>query len=206
MFERYVDEYDLRLDDYSDIEIEYAKTRLFYFVEAFKRMITNDALHENMFEKYNAEDVVQSIMAGYLLEQNPFSIELSLKEYEDIMADFLAKDIEYPTKFTISENIDGKNLISPILDVLYKTFVKKNEIIKPDLILLSGGMTKLPMVQNRLATFFGTEPQTIPDPDKAVSRGAAIYHYYLHQGYKPTAIIAEDIYEGERYMRQKKHK
>jgi molecular chaperone DnaK (HSP70) len=194
LFQRYCKENSLKLQDYSDIEIEFAKMSLFYYVESFKRMITNDALRrEEMFEDYDPEDVRQSIMAGYLLEQHPLSIELSLKEYEEIMEEFLAKDIKYPTTSNIGERIGEKNLISPILDVLNKAFKKLNEIVKPDLILLSGGMTKLPMVRKRLSAFFGMEPQTIPDPDKAVSRGAAIYHYYLHQGYRPTAILAESI-------------
>ena len=195
LFKRYCKENKLKLQDYSDIEIEYVKASLFYYVESFKRMITNDALRrEEMFEDYELEDVHQSIMAGYLLEQHPLSIELSLKEYEEIMAEFLAKDVKYPTLSNIGQRIGERNLISPILDVLNKAFKKLNEIVKPDLILLSGGMTKLPMVRKRLSVFFGMEPQTIPDPDKAVSRGAAIYHYYLHQGYRPTAILAESIY------------
>ena len=194
LFDRYCTENMLKLQNYSDIEIEYAKTSLFYYVESFKRMITNDALRrEEMFEEYEPEDVRQSIMAGYLLEQHPLSVELSLKEYEDVMAEYLAKDIKYPTTSNIGTRIGERNLISPILDVINKAFKKLNEIVKPDLILLSGGMTKLPMVRKRLSAFFGMEPQTIPDPDKAVSRGAAIYHYYLHQGYKPTAILAESI-------------
>jgi len=197
LFERYCTENKLRLEDYSELDIEYAKMSLFYYVESFKRVITNDALRrEEMFEDYDPEDVRQSIMAGYLLEQHPLSVELSLKEYEDIMADFLAVDIKYPTEANIKERVGEKNLISPILDVLNKAYKKLNTIVKPDLILLSGGMTKLPMVRKRLSAFFGMEPQTIPDPDKAVSRGAAIYHYYLHQGYKPTAILAESIILG----------
>jgi len=195
VFERYLDEYNLKLGDYSNLEIEYAKTTLFYFAESFKRMITNDALRrEEMFEKYEPEEVIQSLMAGYLLDQNPLSMELSLQEYKQIMSDFLASDIKYPLKSNINDRLGEKNLISPILDVLNKAFKKKNMIIKPDIILLSGGMTKLPMVRERLANFFGMEPQTIPDPDKAVSRGASIYHYYLHQEYRPTAILAEPIY------------
>lgn len=194
LFEMYCKEYKLRVEDYSELEVEYAKMSLFYFVESFKRMITNDALRrEEMFEDYEPEDVRQSIMAGYLLEQHPLSIELSLKEYEDIMGEFLARDIKYPTKSNIGERIGERNLISPVLDVLHKAYKRLGEIVIPDLILLSGGMTKLPIVRNRLADFFGMEPQTIPDPDKAVSRGAAIYHYYLHQGYRPTAILAESI-------------
>lgn len=194
LFEKYCTENKLRLQDYSELEIEYAKTSLFYYVESFKRMITNDALRrEDMFEEYNPEEVRQSIMAGYLIGQHPLSVELSLKEYEDIMSEFLATSLTYPTTANIGENIGQKNLISPVLDVLHKAYKKLNEIVKPDLILLSGGMTKLPMVRKRLSRFFGMEPQTIPDPDKAVSRGAAIYHYYLHQGYKPTAILAESI-------------
>jgi len=206
LFKKYLEGYKLKLRDFSDLEIELAKTTLFYYVEDFKRRITNDAiLRDERSEEYDPENVKQTIMAGYLLGQNPLSIELSLQEYEDMMSEFLSWDIKYPTKSTISDRIGEQNLISPIIDVLQKAYKKKSIIIKPDLILLSGGMTKLPMVQKRLKYFFGMEAQTIPDPDKAVSRGAAIYHYYLHQGYKPTVIIAESIYiEGKDEKTKKK--
>ncbi len=207
LFEGYLKEYKLRIDDFPEYEIDYAKTILFYFAESFKLMITNDALiREEMCEEYEPEDLIRPIMPGYLLEQKPLSLELSLKEYEELMSEFLAKDLEYPIKSNIGKHIGERNLISPILDVLYKAYNKTNQIIKPDLILLSGGMTKLPMIRNRLADFFGMTPLTIPDPDKAVSRGAAIYHYYLHQGYQPTAILAESIFMKGRDHKTQKEK
>ncbi len=194
LFDKYIQSYDLRLSNYSEIEIELAKTTLFYYAEDFKRIITNDALlRSELYEDYDPNDIKTAIVPGYLLGQHPFSIELSLREYEEMMSEFLAWDIIYPTEATIAQRIGERNLISPIIDVLNKACKKTGKVVKPDLVLLSGGMTKLPMVQKRLEEFFGMAPQTIPDPDKAVSRGASIYHYYLHQGYKPTVIIAEPI-------------
>lgn len=207
LFEKYLKDNNLDLKNFSDLEIELAKTTLFYYVEDFKRRLTNDILmREQMSEDYDSEDVKAPIMAGYLLGQIPLSTELSLEEYEQYMAEFLAWDIKYPTDSNINDRIGEKSLISPINDVLQKAYKKLGVIIKPDLILLSGGMTKLPMVQRRLEEFFNMEPQVIPDPDKAVSRGASIYHYYLHQGYKPTTIIAESIYIEARDAKTKKKK
>jgi len=207
LFEKYLEDNNLNLKDFSDLEIELAKTTLFYYVEDFKCRITNDILmREEMSEEYEPEDVKGTIMAGYLLGQIPLSTELSLQEYEESMSEFLAWDIKYPTDSRINESIGEKNLISPIIDVLQKAHNKLGVVIRPDLILLSGGMTKLPMVQRRLEEFFNMEPQIIPDPDKAVSRGAAIYHYYLHQGYKPTTIIAESIYMEARDAKTKMKK
>lgn len=53
--------------------------------------------------------------------------------------------------------------------------------MKVDAVIVNGGMSKFYMVINRLREFFGLEPIVALDPDQAVARGAAVYHYYLHK-------------------------
>ena len=62
-----------------------------------------------------------------------------------------------------------------------------------DAVLLNGGMTRLHTIQKRLETFFGFPPITAGEPDKAVARGASVYHYRLVHGYKPTRILNDTI-------------
>ena len=87
------------------------------------------------------------------------------------------------------------NIIYPILDVLRKAKKKLQLDTYPeiDAVLLNGGMTRLHSIQKRLETFFGFSPITAGEPDKAVARGASVYHYRLEHGYKPTRILNDTI-------------
>jgi molecular chaperone DnaK len=58
-------------------------------------------------------------------------------------------------------------------------------------VLLTGGSTRMPMVQQMLKELTGIEPSMAISPDEAVCRGAAIYAQYLlasrgEVGHKPT--------------------
>jgi molecular chaperone DnaK len=58
-------------------------------------------------------------------------------------------------------------------------------------VLLTGGSTRMPMVQRMLKELTGLEPSMSISPDEAVSRGAAIYAQYLlasrgEVGHKPS--------------------
>jgi molecular chaperone DnaK (HSP70) len=55
------------------------------------------------------------------------------------------------------------------------------EDVKVDAVVINGGMSKLYLIQERLEKFFGFKPILALDPDQAVARGAAVYHYYLHK-------------------------
>ena len=77
------------------------------------------------------------------------------------------------------------DIIYPVLDVLHRAAKKLNTPdITVDMVILNGGMSKLYMIVERLNEFFGFRVTSISDPDLSVSKGAAIYHYYLQQGKK----------------------
>ncbi|MDQ7014311.1 MAG: Hsp70 family protein [Planctomycetota bacterium] len=46
--------------------------------------------------------------------------------------------------------------------------------IPPDAVILVGGSTRIPLVQQRVGEFFGVEPYTALDPDRVVALGAAV--------------------------------
>lgn len=61
-------------------------------------------------------------------------------------------------------------------------------------VLLTGGSTRMPMVQRMLRELTGIEPDLTVSPDEAVARGAALYAYYLlasrgETGHRPTFDI-----------------
>lgn len=104
------------------------------------------------------------------------------EEIEQILSSFMATELTYNDYKTIDKIKDTKNIIYPILDVLRKASYKLNiEDVKVDEVIVNGGMSKFYMITERLKTFFGFDPLIALDPDQAVARGAAVYHYYLHK-------------------------
>ena len=99
----------------------------------------------------------------------------------------------------------SENIIDPILDVLKKgqeklrTFQEQpnsipngsdpiwnntefyqgktepDSVLKPDTVLLSGSMTRLPIISERLEGFFGSSVKSVVNPELAVAHGAVIY-------------------------------
>lgn len=103
-------------------------------------------------------------------------------EIEKILSVFMASELVYDDYKRIDKISNTKNIIYPILDVLKKASDKlKISNITVDAVIVNGGMSKFYMVTNRLKEFFGFEPIVALDPDQAVARGAAVYHYYLHK-------------------------
>lgn len=93
----------------------------------------------------------------------------------------MGKNLQLADYKKIDSLQDTKNIIYPILDVLQKSAAKLGDEVKVDAVIVNGGMSKFYMVTDRLREFFGLEPIVALDPDQAVARGAAVYHYYLHK-------------------------
>lgn len=104
------------------------------------------------------------------------------QEIEDVLSVFMAKNLKYDDYKNLDKISNTQNIIYPILDVLKKASDKLGvPDVKVDAVILNGGMSKFYMVTQRLKEFFGFEPIAATDPDQAVARGAAVYHYYLNK-------------------------
>lgn len=109
------------------------------------------------------------------------------EEVEEILSPFMAEHLKFSDFRRISEIKETRNIIYPVLDVLEKTLQKlkaednTTEEVTVDAVIVNGGMSKFYMIRERLTRFFGFEPIVVLDPDLAVARGAAVYHYYLHK-------------------------
>lgn len=112
------------------------------------------------------------------------------EDVEKILQPFMGQSLQFADYKKIDSLQDTKNIIYPILDVLQKSAAKLGDEVKVDAVIVNGGMSKFYMVINRLREFFGLEPIVALDPDQAVARGAAVYHYYLH---KYAAKMQEDM-------------
>lgn len=103
------------------------------------------------------------------------------EDVEKILLPFMGQSLQFADYKKIDSLQDTKNIIYPILEVLQKSAAKLGDELKVDAVIVNGGMSKFYMVINRLREFFGLEPIVALDPDQAVARGAAVYHYYLHK-------------------------
>lgn len=124
-----------------------------------------------------------------------YSDTFSVAQLEEIWQDFMANELkfdDYKNLSVVAEKYaKQKNIIYPILDVLNKAAIKLGtDNVKVDAVIMNGGMSRFYMVINRLKNFFGFEPIVALDPDQAVARGAAVYHYFIH---KYDKELAEEI-------------
>ncbi|WP_078544821.1 Hsp70 family protein [Litchfieldia alkalitelluris] len=95
-------------------------------------------------------------------------ISITKKEMDEIIR---------PLLYQTSDQ-DDKNIEYPILNALRmgKIPLTVDDI---DHVFLVGGMTAYPTVKQRVKEIFGKEPTVATNPMHSVSRGAAIYHYFL---------------------------
>ncbi len=107
-------------------------------------------------------------------------IELSSTEQTDINLPFITADASGPkhlnlkinrAKFeTLVEDLVERTM-APCRQALNDAGLKANEI---DSVILVGGQTRMPLVQQKVKEFFGQDPRKDINPDEAVAIGAAI--------------------------------
>ncbi len=129
------------------------------------------------------------------------------EEVEKILEDFMAPELTMEDYRRVDQISQTRNIIYPILDVLYKASRKLGGCVTVDGVIVNGGMSKFYMVTERLKKFFGMDPIVALDPDQAVARGAAVYHYYLHkydQMQDDMRLMGETASSSSQAMEEKK--
>ncbi len=147
----------------------------------------SDYAADDGFSWYDEEFAVGGNMGGIGYS---YDDSFTQEDIEKILQPFMGQSLQFADYKKIDSLQDTKNIIYPILDVLQKSAAKLAGEVKVDAVIVNGGMSKFYMVINRLREFFGLEPIVALDPDQAVARGAAVYHYYLH---KYAAQMQEDM-------------
>ena len=107
-------------------------------------------------------------------------IELSSSEQTEVNLPYITADSSGPKHFvhkitrakleSLVEDLVDKSL-EPLKLALKDAKLKKSDINE---ILLVGGQTRMPLVQKKVAEFFGKDPKKDLNPDEAVAVGAAI--------------------------------
>ena len=201
MFRHYLEQYGAHADIVQKIRNEEkgVMSQLLNYAENLKLEVStqkSDVLGNNDSGWWDEEEdypVGGNIgTTGYAYSDN-----FTVAQLEDIWRDFMGEELQFKDYKKLDEVTakfgKQKNIILPILDVLKKASDKLDtDDVTVDAVIMNGGMSRFYMVINRLKKFFGFDPIVALDPDQAVARGAAVYHYFLHKYDKELAGEVED--------------
>jgi molecular chaperone DnaK len=161
----------------------------------FDRVLVNYFVDE--FKKEQGIDISDDKAAMQRLrdEAEKAKIELSTAQEININLPFLTADADGPKHFEHKltraklEQLVG-DLISKTADPCEKAMkdagVKASEI---DAIILVGGMTRMPAVQEKVKKIFGKDPMKGVNPDEVVAIGAAIQGGVLQGDVKDVLLL-----------------
>ena len=149
------------------------------------------------FKKENGIDLRGDNMALQRLKEaaEKAKIELSSSQATDINLPFITADASGPKHMQLKltraqfENLVGdliKRTLKPCEKALKDAGIQKGEI---DEVILVGGMSRMPKVQEVVKTFFGREPSKGVNPDEVVAMGAAIQAGVLQGDVKDVLLL-----------------
>jgi molecular chaperone DnaK len=134
------------------------------------------------FERESGVDITADPLAMQRLKEaaEKAKIELSTQQQTEVNLPYITADASGPkhliiklTRAKLESLVDQliDRTISPCKIALKDAGLKVNEI---DDVILVGGQTRMPKVQEEVQNFFGKEPRRDVNPDEAVALGAAI--------------------------------
>ncbi len=149
------------------------------------------------FKKDNAVDLSKDVLALQRLKEaaEKAKIELSSSAATDINLPYITADATGPKHLNIK--LTRAKLESLVDELIERTIAPCRTAIKDagvsvgeihDVILV-GGMTRMPKVQDKVKEFFGKEPRKDVNPDEAVAVGAAIQGQVLSGDRKDVLLL-----------------
>lgn len=128
-------------------------------------------------------------------EAEKAKIELSTTNEVDINLPFLTADSEGPKHF--EHKLTRAKLEQLVADLVEQTKVPCEKALKDaglkasdiDAVVLVGGMTRMPIVQEKVKEIFGKEPMKGVNPDEVVAIGAAIQGGVLQGDVKDVLLL-----------------
>jgi len=163
--------------------------------EDFDQRIIDYIISE--FQKESGVDLSKDVLALQRLKESAekAKIELSSAQQTEINLPYITADASGPKhlnlKITraklealVEELID--RTIEPCRTAIKDAGIKAGEI---DDVILVGGMTRMPKVQEKVKEFFGKEPRKDVNPDEAVAAGAAIQGSVLSGDRKDVLLL-----------------
>jgi len=149
------------------------------------------------FKKEQGVDLTKDVLALQRLKEaaEKAKIELSNSTQTDINLPYVTADASGPkhlniklTRAKLEALVDElvARTIEPCKIAVKDAGVKLTEI---DDVILVGGMTRMPKVQEKVKEFFGKEPRKDVNPDEAVAVGAAIQGQVLGGERKDVLLL-----------------
>ncbi len=161
----------------------------------FDRAIVNYFVDE--FKKEHGLDISDDKAAMQRLrdEAEKAKIELSSTNEVDVNLPFLTADADGPKHF--EHKLTRAKLESLVGDLIDKTAGPCEKALKDaglkasdiDAVVLVGGMTRMPAVQEKVQKIFGKEPMKGVNPDEVVAVGAAIQGGVLQGDVKDVLLL-----------------
>ncbi len=151
----------------------------------------------NEFKKDQGIDLRNDKMALQRLKEaaEKAKIELSGSMETDINLPFITADASGPkhlniklTRAKLEALVDGliEKVVEPCKTALKDAGLRPNDI---DEVILVGGMTRMPKVQEKVKEIFGKEPSKNVNPDEVVAVGAAIQGGVLKGDVKDVLLL-----------------
>ncbi len=149
------------------------------------------------FKKENAIDLRQDRMALQRLKEaaEKAKCELSTTPETEINLPFITADASGPKHLVIKlTRAKLESLVADLIDRLTApcdTALKDAGLTKADIdeVILVGGMTRMPRVQEKVKEIFGKEPHKGVNPDEVVAIGAAIQGAVLKGEVKDVLLL-----------------
>jgi molecular chaperone DnaK len=161
----------------------------------FDRVIINYFADE--FKKEHGIDISGDNAAMQRLrdEAEKAKIDLSTAQEVDVNLPFLTADADGPKHF--EHKLTRAKLESLVADLIDKTAAPCEKALKDaklsasdiDAVVLVGGMTRMPAVQEKVKKIFGKDPMKGVNPDEVVAIGAAIQGGVLQGDVKDVLLL-----------------
>jgi molecular chaperone DnaK len=149
------------------------------------------------FKRDQGIDLRQDRMALQRLKEaaEKAKIELSTVQQTDINLPFITADASGPKHMNI--NLSRSKLEQLVMDLVEKTLEPCKQAVTDagkttaqiDEVILVGGQTRMPIVQQKVKQFFGKEPNKSVNPDEVVAIGAAIQAGVLKGEVKEVLLL-----------------
>jgi len=149
------------------------------------------------FKKDQGVDLSKDVLALQRLKESAekAKIELSSSQQTEINLPYITADASGPKHLTMK--ITRAKFESLVDELIQRTMEPCRIAVKDagvkvtdiDDVILVGGMTRMPKVQDKVREFFGKEPRKDVNPDEAVAVGAAIQAGVLKGDVKDVLLL-----------------
>ena len=183
------------LDGDKQIEVLSTNGDTFLGGEDFDQRIMDYLVAE--FKKDNGVDLTKDVLALQRLKESAekAKIELSSSAQTDVNLPYITADASGPkhmnvkiTRAKLEQLVEDliERSIAPCRTAMQDAGVSASDI---DEVILVGGMTRMPKVQEAVEKLFGKAPRKDVNPDEAVAAGAAVQGDVLGGGRKDVLLL-----------------